>query len=390
MMTLKNFIETEYRELTNYINTDYKDLYSSFSDDRLKEVFSTLHSMLVNNFKSMNSRLPTTDHSAHFWAESSRELLLAFNVIRELEKCLESTEFAFKIDSYYSEIIDNCSVFLKQYSGSEIPIGMEKISIYYVEPIFLKKDSVVVDSHFYSQRYLDLNQIGEGSYAFVYTFEDKFYNRKFVLKRAKSNLNEKEKERFLQEYKQMSKLSSPYIVEVYHFDTDKYEYVMERLDYTLLNYYEKFNSTLTTEERKNIARQVLRAFKYIHSKGLLHRDISPNNILLKVYDDGVIAKIADFGLVKVPNSQLTSLSTDFKGWFNDLSLQTEGFDHYGIQHETYAITRLVYFIMTGKTNTSHISNPELKTFVEKGMSNDKSTRYKNVDEMIIAFGKIHF
>ena len=56
MMTLKNFIETEYRELTNYINTDYKDLYSSFSDDRLKEVFSTLHSMLVNNFKSMNSR----------------------------------------------------------------------------------------------------------------------------------------------------------------------------------------------------------------------------------------------------------------------------------------------------------------------------------------------
>ena len=107
MMTLKNFIETEYRELTNYINTDYKDLYSSFSDDRLKEVFSTLHSILVNNFKSMNSRLPTTDHPAHFWAESSRELLVAFNVIRELEKCLESTEFAFKIDSYYSEIIDN-------------------------------------------------------------------------------------------------------------------------------------------------------------------------------------------------------------------------------------------------------------------------------------------
>ena len=62
---------------------------------------------------------------------------------------------------------------------------MEKISIYYVEPIFLKKDSVVVDSPFSSQKYLDLKQIGEGSYAFVYTFEDKFYNRQFCFEESK-------------------------------------------------------------------------------------------------------------------------------------------------------------------------------------------------------------
>ncbi|XQF94187.1 protein kinase domain-containing protein (plasmid) [Pseudoalteromonas espejiana] len=49
----------------------------------------------------------------------------------------------------------------------------------------------------------------------------------------------------------------------------------------------------------------------------MHRDISPKNILLKEYDDVAVVKIADFGLVKIVDSELTSENTDFKGYYND-------------------------------------------------------------------------
>ena len=45
---------------------------------------------------------------------------------------------------------------------------------------------------------------------------------------------------------------------------------------------------------------------------------------------------------------LTTVNTEFKGYFNDPALVVEGFNTYGIVHETYALTRVIYFVMTGK------------------------------------------
>lgn len=55
-----------------------------------------------------------------------------------------------------------------------------------------------------------------------------------------------------------------------------------------------------------------------------------------------------------------------------------------MSHEIYALTMLIYFILTGKTNTSKITNPELNKFVEKGLGNRKLC-YKNVDELCCAY-----
>ncbi len=186
----------------------------------------------------------------------------------------------------------------------------------------------------------------------------------------------------------MKQLSSPYVVEVYSYNDVNHEYVMEYMDCTIEKFISKNNEVLTFKIKKNLAVQVLRGFKYIHSKELLHRDISPKNILIKKYDDVTIAKISDFGLVKIPESQLTSNNTEYKGYFNDPELRLDGFSSYSIIHETYALTRLIFFIMTGRTNTEKITHESLKQFVAKGLNPDKSKRYKSIDELIETFNKI--
>ena len=230
--------------------------------------------------------------------------------------------------------------------------------------------------------------IGSGSYANVYKYKDAFYNRPFILKRAKKELTDKEVARFKREFDVMNDLSSPYILEVYCYNPDKNEYIMEYMDDTLDGYIAAHNSTLTIIQRKGIAQQILRAFDYLHSKGHLHRDISPKNILIKEYDDTLVVKLSDFGLVKIPDSTLTTVNTEFKGYFNDPALIVEGFNTYSIVHETYALTRVIYFVMTGKTNTEKIMNQNLRSFVERGLNPDKAKRFQNIRDMISAFKTI--
>lgn len=153
-------------------------------------------------------------------------------------------------------------------------------------------------------------------------------------------------------------------------------------------YISKYNTSLTIQQRKGIVQQILRAFDYIHTKGHLHRDISPKNILVKEYEDIVVIKIADFGLVKIPDSSFTSVNTEFKGYFNDPALVVEGFNSYNILHETYALTRIVFYVMTGRTNTDRIKDNALYEFVQKGLNADKQKRFQNVTEISAAFRRI--
>lgn len=186
----------------------------------------------------------------------------------------------------------------------------------------------------------------------------------------------------------MSRLASPYVVEVYNYNDIRKEYIMEYMDTTLYTYIEKNNSILDIPARKSIGLQILKAFSYIHSKSLLHRDISPNNVLIKKYDDVVVIKVSDFGLVRIPNSDLTSLQTEVKGCFNDPSLQIEGFNNYSLVHEIYALTRLLYFVMTGKTNLNNVKNNMLKCFLEKGTSAIKSNRFQSLEELSKSFKEL--
>lgn len=388
---LSNAIAIPYKELVSEINLEYVELYKGFENEKLQEVLSTLHYLLIESYSIMNQLLPTEAYSRHFWAEDSRKLINIINIINNLKGKLLNSEFSFKLDDYYAKILKNSKEFLSKSGGSEIPPFTESVDLYYEIPIFIPTNSLDI-SREDKKMFSDLKPIGEGSYASVYKYKDEFYDKEFVLKRAKNKLNDKELERFKIEYEQMKSLSSPYVTEVYRYNGDKNEYIMECMDYSLESYLKKFQGKLDFNAKRKIVFQILNAFKYIHSKGILHRDISPKNILIKKYEDVLIIKVADFGLVKIPESGLTSLMTDFKGAFNDLSLEQEGFSSYNILHETYALTKLIYYTMTGRTNIKidSIKNSDVKQFVAKGISLDKNDRYKNVDEMISSFRSIKF
>lgn len=388
-MNIENYIESQYRELLScsQINAEYSDLYKSFRNKKLREILMTLHHDLVGLFRTMNERLPTGEHEAHFWAEPSRDLIKRIEIIFSLVSSLKETPLAFQIDPYYLDLLTRCRDFLSSSGGSSLPPNMAKVELYYTLPIFLPLSSITI-SHKQQDFTFDLKLIGSGSYANVYKYKDTFYNRPFILKRAKKELTDKEVARFKREFDIMNDLSSPYILEVYCYNPDKNEYIMEYMDYTLDGYIAAHNSTLTIVQRKGIAQQILRAFDYLHSKGHLHRDISPKNILIKEYDDTLVVKLSDFGLVKIPDSTLTTVNTEFKGYFNDPALVVEGFNTYGIVHETYALTRVIYFVMTGKTNTEKITNQNLRAFVEKGLNPDKIKRFQNIRDMISAFKAI--
>lgn len=383
-MNAENAIESHYRKLSDILNNEFEDLYESIKNDKLRILFSTLHSSVTSLFDSMNNRLPTDEDSAHFWAEPSRELIRSIETIEALERSLKNSEHAFYIEEYHRDRLKFCMGFLSKSGGSAIPPYTEKLELYYTIPIFFPQSSIKIEN---KNNTADLKALGSGSYANVYKYFDSFYLKNFALKRAKKDLNAKEIQRFRREYEQMSMLSSPYVLEVYGYNEKNNEYVMEFMDSSLDKYMLKNNSKLSFQDRVKLGLQILKAFSYIHSKNILHRDISPKNILLKEYDDVAVVKIADFGLVKIVDSELTSTNTNFKGYYNDPSLVTEGFNSYSILHETYALTRILYYVLTGKSKTE--KPPEnVSAFIYKGLSSDKAVRFKDVDELRKAFQTI--
>lgn len=372
---LKNYIATILEDLSVVDNT-YRELYLSFKNDEIISILSTLHNSIVNSFKLMNSRLPATEESnRHFWADESRILKKDIEIAIKMEDKFKNTEFSFSIDKEYRQLFDDCLGFLKVSGGSTLPIGMKKIEPYYTIPIFNLNNTHTKNSQ---SRPFELKKIGEGSYAQVFKYQDLDYDKFFCIKKAKKDISNDEKARFIREYDYMKKLKSPYILEVYQCDNAKCEYTMEYMDYTLFDYINKKNNTITKDMRKSIGLQIIKAIEYLWSKNILHRDLSPNNVLLKIYDDSVVCKISDFGLIKINESNLTNPSTEIKGSFNDISdLQRIGFNNYDKPHEIFALTKLLYFVATGKTNLENQNN----NFLLKGLNSKTNARFKNLQEL---------
>lgn len=359
-------------------------LYENIEDIRLKFCFGAFQNQFNIFFSFINEKIHSNNH---FNAAESRNLISLIQIFKEMQSALFGTEFAFNIRNSYEEKLDFIKPHLSNMGGSTIPEDYKRLDIVKYEPI-ITLDKQIKRQNKNDKQLFSLKLVDAGSYATVYRFKDSFYNQTFALKRANKDLTFTELNRFKKEFEVMRELDSPYILKVYTFKEQDNEFIMEYVDQTLQHYIDKNNSSLQFSRRRQLVFQVFSAFNYIYSRRILHRDISYSNILVKVHDDNsTIIKVSDFGYLKEPESTLTRQNTEFKGSLNDPALKFMGVDKYSIQHEIYALTQLIYFIMTGRKNLQNSKNESVTLFLDYGMNPDLEKRAKNLSELKEKFKK---
>lgn len=157
------------------------------------------------------------------------------------------------------------------------------------------------------KRYKILDLVGIGGMACVLRAQDLVMNRVVAIKilNDEYNGNEQAETRFIDESKAVAMLSHKNIVNIYDvaiYPDMKY-IVMEYLDGITLREYLDKKGALPWNEACIYVLQVLRALEHAHSKGVIHRDIKPQNIILQ--KNGEI-KVMDFGIAKIPTSSSAS------------------------------------------------------------------------------------
>ena len=364
------------------LKTKYAQLPSDFAFTRLYEddsefsqVFSVLHEKLNGHFDAINDRASKT---RHYWAESSRDLIALTREIRHVLFTLKQAGAETTLVPAYQAALESCRPWLKTGGGSTVPEGFTEFDVIRYEPVFRHAtDTIKLDKQ---RETAKLTMVGEGSYALVYSYVDEDYDKKFAVKRAKRGIDERDMARFKQEFVTMAQLSFPYVVEVYRYDDERNEYRMEFCDEHLRGYIARRNSTLPFSARKRIALQFLYGLNYIHSKGLLHRDISLQNVLLRLFDKGaVLVKLSDFGLVKDRMSEFTRTHTELRGTLRDPLL--ENFRDYNETNEIYAIGCVLSYIFTGKESLKADAT-EVSRIVQRCVNNTAELRYGTVLEVI--------
>ena len=347
-----------------------------YADDaQFGAVFASLHQRLNEHFDSVNDRAKST---RHYWAESSREMLALIDELDDVLGSLKAAGFEVVFSDGYRAAVDRCKPWLSRSGGSAVPEDFAQVALVRFEPVFVRPETSVRLKK--RQAAAPLKMIGQGSFAIVYSFTDPDYGIKFAVKRAKKGLDERDLQRFRREFETLKRLRHPYIVEVYLYDETRNEYMMEFCDETLRSYIARRNGDLPPASRKRIALQFLYGINYIHHKQMLHRDVSLQNVMLKVYGDGaVLVKLSDFGLVKDHASDFTRTGTDMRGTIRDPSLSS--FKDYGVLNEVYSLGFVLSYIFTGREALKS-GDDEVGRIVQKCAANDTSQRYQRVTDLI--------
>jgi len=148
--------------------------------------------------------------------------------------------------------------------------------------------------------YIYLNRIHEGVYGVVFRAKDELTGEIYAIKKVKLS---REREGFpqtsLREINILMQLEHKNIIFVKEvvqgFTLDKIYVVMEYMDHELRDLMEASKRTFTLCEIKNLLQQLLEGLKYMHSKGIIHRDLKTSNLL---YNNKGFLKICDFGLAR--------------------------------------------------------------------------------------------
>lgn len=191
--------------------------------------------------------------------------------------------------------------------------------------------------------------VGSGGMASVYKAYDIIDERVVAIKILKEEFvaNDEFRRRFKNESKAIAVLSHPNIVKVYDVSFgDVLQYiVMEFCDGITLKEYIKQKGVIDWEEAAYFTAQVLKALQHAHEKGIIHRDIKPQNIILM--RDGTL-KVADFGIARFSRSEQKTITDKAIGSVHYISPEQARGDATDGKSDIYSVGVLLYEMTTGK------------------------------------------
>ena len=254
-------------------------------------------------------------------------------------------------------------------------------------------------------RYEILEVIGTGGMAVVYKARCHRLNRLVAIKILKDDFSQDAefRHRFHAESQAVAMLSHPNIVSIYDVSTsDDADYiVMELIDGISLKQYMEKKGVLNWKETLHFAIQIAKALDHAHSRGIVHRDIKPHNVM--VLKNGSV-KVADFGIARVM-SQSNTLTKEALGSVHYISPEQAKGGSVDNRSDLYSLGVVMYEMMTGRppydgetpvsVAIQHINgkpqmpstlNPNipggLEQIIMKVMDQDPDKRYSSAQTML--------
>ena len=255
------------------------------------------------------------------------------------------------------------------------------------------------------ERYEITQLLGEGGMSYVYKATDKQLQRTVAIKTLKPNYVEQEKfvERFKREAQTAANLNHPNIVQIFDWGIgDEPFFVMEYIEGNTLTSIIANKRTISMNDILFIGAQVSSGLQAAHSKGLVHRDIKPGNIMIT--PQGKV-KVTDFGIVSLQNEESDITKTgSILGTASYISPEQAQGKPVSKESDLYSLGTVLYELITGRppfdgdtpiaTATKHITDkPEkLSTYradIPKGIENAvlkllhkyPKDRFKNAEDL---------
>ena len=193
------------------------------------------------------------------------------------------------------------------------------------------------------------NLIGVGGMAYVYRAYDRVEDRWVAIKILKEAFSDNSDflRRFRNEAKAITLLSHPNIVEVFDVSFgDRLQYiVMEYIDGVTLKQYIEQERTLRWDEALHFTIQILLALEHAHEKGIIHRDIKPQNVML--LQDGTI-KVTDFGIARFSQSETQTMTDKAIGSVHYIAPEQARGDFITDKADIYSVGVMLYEMITGR------------------------------------------
>ena len=202
-------------------------------------------------------------------------------------------------------------------------------------------------------RYKILRVIGRGAMGVVYEAIDPDIDRVVAIKTINLSLSPEEmvqyEARFKQEIKAAGRLNHPNIVTIYDVGkTDSMAYMaMEFINGCELKDLLKSGAGLPIEVALDIVAQAAEGLAFAHSRDIIHRDVKPANIMLLENDEGVVAKITDFGIARMPASSVKTMTGRVMGSPRYMSPEQVIGKNLSARSDIFSLGVVMYEALTG-------------------------------------------